>query len=64
MRLEKETNALGHIFRLWNSGQIIDTVFNSGVTCRYPFKRSCLSELGVVWFVMMTESPMQSDVHV
>lgn len=56
MGLEKETNALGNIFRLQNGGQIMDTVLNSEVTRRYPFKRSCLPELGVVWFVTMAES--------
>lgn len=38
MRLEKQTNAFGSIFRLQNGGQIMDTVLNSEMTCRYPLK--------------------------
>lgn len=56
MRLEKETKALGNIFRLQSGGQIMDTVLNCEVTCSYPFKRSHLPELGVVWFAVVAES--------
>lgn len=56
MRLEKETKALGSGFRLQGGGQIMGTVLNSEVTRSYPFKRSHLPELGVVWFAVMAES--------
>lgn len=56
MRLEKETKALGNIFRLQSGGQIMDTVLDGEGTCRYPFKRSQLPELGVVWFAVVAES--------